>query len=222
VDPDLYSPDSEPAGIPGPLYDLGYLGTFSTDRQPVLDRLMLDAARRWPAGRFIVAGPQYPESVVWPPNVERIVHLAPAGHRRFYTGLRYTLNVTRKDMVRAGFSPSVRLFEAAACGTPIVSDTWPGIECFFTPGREILLSRDTGETLAYLREIGEGERRDIGMRARDRVLHAHTAAHRAIELEGYLRECGRSIPGRFERPSKDGRAAFTSQDAAPPLETRLS
>jgi spore maturation protein CgeB len=179
---------------------------------------MLDAARRWPAGRFIVAGPQYPDTVRWPANVERVVHLAPAEHRRFYTRLRYTLNVTRKDMVRAGFSPSVRLFEAAACGTPIVSDVWPGLERFFTPGVEILLARRTEETLTYLRDLPDADRRQIGLRARDRVLHAHTAAHRAIELEQYVHEAAGSAHAG-ERSS-----AFPVRGAAAPpaMETPLS
>jgi spore maturation protein CgeB len=189
VDPELYYPDAP--GADEPQFDLGYLGTYSADRQPVLERLMLHAAARWPQGRFTVAGPQYPESITWPSNVERAIHLAPAKHRRFYNQLRYALNITRDDMVRAGYSPSVRLFEAAACATPIVSDTWPGLDRFFTPGSEILLSRDVDETLACLRDIDDTERRAIGRRARERVLRAHTAAHRAIELEGYLREAGR-------------------------------
>jgi spore maturation protein CgeB len=185
---------------------------------------MLEAARRWPAGRFIVAGPQYPETLEWPRNVERVVHLPPAEHRRFYTRLRYTLNVTRKDMVRAGFSPSVRLFEAAACGTPIVSDVWPGIEHFFTPGLEILLSRKTRETLAYLRDLPEADRREIGLRARERVLRAHTAAHRATELEEYVREAARPGPALSARHPTGGRAKFTARDAASrsALEPRLS
>ncbi len=185
VDADIYySEDVEPR------CDLGYLGTYSDDRQPVLDRLMLKAASAWPAGRFAVAGPQYPESIAWPPNVERIVHLAPAHHRRFYNSLRYTLNVTRADMVRAGYSPSVRLFEAAACGTPIISDTWKGLDRFFTPAVEILLSRNARETLNYLRNVDEETRRAIGAEGRARVLAAHTSLHRAIELEGYAADAG--------------------------------
>src|SRR5690606_29120136 len=114
VHPDLYSP------APSPITpDLGYLATYSDDRLPPLGDLMLAAARDWPDGRFTVAGPQYPASVRWPRNVERITRLPPAEHRRFYRSQRFTLNVTRRDMVRAGWSPSVRLFEAAACGTPI-------------------------------------------------------------------------------------------------------
>jgi spore maturation protein CgeB len=187
VDPEAYSPDP---GDAQPEWDLGYLGTYSEDRQPVLERLMLTAAAEWPAGRFVVAGPQYPRNIAWPGAVERIEHLPPAEHRRFYTRSRFTLNVTRRDMVRAGYSPSVRLFEAAACGVPIISDTWKGLDRFFTPAAEILLSSGPRQTLQYLRDLPESDRREIGRSARARVLRQHTAAHRAAELEEYVREAG--------------------------------
>ena len=180
VDPELYHPEAVDVR-----WDLGYLGTYSDDRQPPLDRLMLEPARRWREGRFVVAGPQYPHSIVWPENVARIEHLPPAEHRRFYAAQRFTLNVTRADMVRAGYSPSVRLFEAAACGVPIISDVWDGIETIFTPDEEVLLTRSPEDTLTYLRELPEDERRRIGERARERVLREHTAAHRAATLEEY-------------------------------------
>jgi spore maturation protein CgeB len=183
ADPHLYHP--EPVT---PRWELGYMGTYSEDRQGALDALLLGAARRSPAGRFVVAGPQYPDAIRWPANVERIVHLSPAGHRGFYNAQRYTLNLTRSSMIAAGYSPSVRLFEAAACGTPIISDHWQGLDTFFEPGREILLARSAAEVLEYLRELPEEERAEIGSRARERVLSAHTAAHRATELEGYMRE----------------------------------
>ncbi len=167
-------------------WDLGYLGTYSADRQPVLERLMLEPARRWTEGRFVAAGPLYPETIAWPENVRRIDHLAPTGHRDFYNRQRFTLNLTRAEMVRAGYSPSVRLFEAAACATPIISDSWPGLEEFFEPGQEILIARSADEVLATIREMPERERAALGRRARARVLAAHTAAHRAAELEGYV------------------------------------
>ncbi|MBE4748102.1 glycosyltransferase [Corallococcus sp. ZKHCc1 1396] len=182
-DPELYAPRDGDVR-----WDLGYLGTYSDDRQPVLERLMLDAAEAWPEGRFVVAGPRYPEGVSWPPNVERMQHLAPPEHAAFYTAQRFTLNVTRADMVRAGYSPSVRLFEAAACGVPIISDDWEGLGTFFTPGRELFVSHGAEQTLRYLRELSEAERQEVGRRARERVLGGHTAAHRARTLEGYARE----------------------------------
>ena len=180
ADPALYHPDGRP-----PDYDLGYLGTYSDDRQPPLERLGLEPARRWPEGRFVVAGPQYPTSIAWPPNVERTEHVPPERHRAFYNRQRFTLNITRADMVAAGYAPSVRLFEAAACATPIISDAWEGLETFFTPGEEVLISRSPEDTLRYLREMPEEERRAVGERARARVLKEHTAAHRAETLEGY-------------------------------------
>jgi spore maturation protein CgeB len=183
VDADLYFPQETATR-----YDLGYLGTYSDDRQPPLEQLLIEPARQWTDGRFVVAGPQYPPGIQWPPNVERIEHLPPAEHRVFYNAQRWTLNITRADMIRAGWSPSVRLFEAAACGTPLVSDWWQGLDEFFRPGAEICIARSPEEALRIVRETPEEERHAIGQRARNRVLNAHTAAYRADELEGYARE----------------------------------
>ncbi|MDB5901352.1 MAG: hypothetical protein JWM26_230 [Betaproteobacteria bacterium] len=182
-DPELYYPETQPLA-----WDLGYMGTYSDDRQPTLNALLVEAARAWSAGRFCVAGPQYPGDIAWPPNVEYTAHLPPAEHRAFYNRQRYTLNVTRADMIAAGWSPSVRLFEAAACATPIISDRWSGIESVFAPDREIFLASEAAHVLHVLREVGEDERRAIGERARTRVLAEHTAAHRAEQLESYALE----------------------------------
>lgn len=183
VDPDDYYP--EPCEL---RYDLGYMGTYSDDRQPRLERRLSDAARLWPEGRFIIAGPGYPDDVSRPPNVEFVDHLPPSQHRQFYNSQRFTLNITRVDMVRVGYAPSVRLFEAAACGTPIISDYWQGIETILEPDREILISHSGEDTLRYLREMPDDERRAIGSRARERVLSSHTAACRAKELEDFMAE----------------------------------
>ena len=137
---------------------------------------------------MVVAGPQYPKSIRWPPNVERIEHLSPREHRGFYNAQRFTLNITRADMIGAGYSPSVRLFEAAACATPLISDYWEGLDTFFKIGEEILVAFSADEVLAQVREMPEDQRRGLGARARARALQAHTAAHRAEELEGYLFE----------------------------------
>ena len=182
VDPALYHPEP---GVDVDV-DLGYMGTYSDDRQPVLDRLLVEPARRWTEGRFVVAGPQYPESIAWPANVARVTHLAPREHRAFYTRQRFTLNVTRADMVAAGWSPSVRLFEAAACGTPIVSDRWAGIEEVLRPGEEIVIADGADDVLRAVRGMPDDERRALGAAARARVLGAHTAAHRAAEFEQHV------------------------------------
>jgi spore maturation protein CgeB len=182
VDPLAYRPlDAEPD------LDLGYLGTYSVDRQPVVEGLLLEPARRAPGRRFAVAGPQYPCEIQWPPNVERVEHLPPAAHSGFYGRQRFTLNVTRADMVAAGWSPSVRLFEAAACGVPVISDAWEGLDEFFEPGRELLVAHNADAVLAYL-ELPDHERDRIGSRARARVLREHTSEHRAEELERHVAE----------------------------------
>jgi spore maturation protein CgeB len=186
-DPDLYYPEFKEIK-----WDLGYLGTYSDDRQPPLEKLMLNAAREWKGGRFVVAGPQYPASVQWPENTQHIPHLPPVEHGNFYNSQRFTLNITRADMIKAGYSPSVRLFEAAACGTPIISDYWDGLDTLFEPGSEILISYSAADTLKYLREICNSERKSIGQRARKKVMSLHTAAHRAQELEAYAQELGKS------------------------------
>ncbi len=183
VDPNLYGVESREKR-----WDLGYMGTYSEDRQPAVDELLLQPAHNWEDGKFVVAGPQYPKWIRWPNNVRRFTHLSPAKHRSFYNAQKFTLNVTRADMVEAGYSPSVRLFEAAACGTPIISDWWEGLDSFFTPGREILIAHSSKDTLHYLLDMTDTERASMGARARARVLARHTARHRALELESYALE----------------------------------
>lgn len=183
VDPELYVPEEREWK-----WHLGYMGTYSEDRQPALDRLLIEPARRWSKGRFAVAGPLYPQRIRWPANVDRVTHLPPAEHRDFYNSQKFTLNITRRDMVEAGYSPSVRLFEAAACATPIITDYWEGLDRFFDAGSEILVARSAEESLRFIREISDEESAVIGRRARERVLGNHTAAHRARELETYAFE----------------------------------
>jgi len=168
-------------------WDLSYLGTYSPDRQLALERLLLGPAVRAPQLRFAVAGPQYPDTIDWPENVERLEHISPGSHPAFYAASRFTLNITRADMIRAGWSPSVRLFEAAACGTPVISDRWDGLTSLFAPGEEILLADDADMVLDALLNLPENARRDLATAARTRVLAEHTASHRAAELDAYLR-----------------------------------
>lgn len=180
VDPERHHPLPPSADF---ACDLSYMGTYAADRQPKIEELLCAPARRLPASRFIVAGPQYPESLAWPSNVRRIMHLDPRHHAALYCSSRLTLNVTRRDMVMAGYSPSVRLFEAAACGATIVSDNWPGLETFFTSGREILLPGGSDDVVRYISGYEEGELRAIGRAARERVLSCHTNEQRAREFE---------------------------------------
>jgi spore maturation protein CgeB len=180
VDPSLYYPEAKPTR-----WDIAYLGTYASDRQPALDKLLLSVARQNRTRKFAVAGPQYPEAIVWPANVERIDHLPASEHRFFYNSQRFTLNLTRRDMVRAGYSPSVRLFEAAACGVPILTDQWAGLDTFFSPYLEILPVLSSQDVTSYLRMSSE-RRCEIGLNARRRTLRFHTAAVRAAEFEAHV------------------------------------
>jgi spore maturation protein CgeB len=182
-DPNTYFPET--AKI---VWDLGYLGTYSHDRQPPLNKLMLQAAKILNNHKFIVAGPQYPEAINWPINLQRVDHVPPHEHRKFYNSQRFTMNITRADMIKWGYSPSVRLFEAAACATPIISDNWEGLDTFFEPGIDILIAETKEDTIYYLKNITEEERKRIGQNGRRKVLQLHTAAHRAQELLNYAAE----------------------------------
>jgi spore maturation protein CgeB len=170
-------------GGPGPSDGgLSYLGTYARDRQDALVRLLVEPARRLPGERFMIAGAQYPDDFPWMPNIFFVRHLPPAQHAAFYASARLTLNITRAPMVAAGYCPSGRLFEAAACGAPILTDRWPGLDDFFEPGREILVADTSDEALDALRQPPAALAR-IAAHARERVLAQHTADHRAGELE---------------------------------------
>lgn len=200
VDPELYYPEDCRRR-----YTLGYLGTYSADRQPGLQALMLDTAAALPTARFCVAGAQYPDHLQWPDNVEHREHIAPQQHRRFYNSQQFTLNITRNDMIKAGYSPSVRLFEAGACAVPVISDNWEGLEQFFGIGEDILVASNSAEVRAYL-EMDEKSRLDIGHNMRRKVMAAHTSDHRARELENYWREVVLPAPPPPLRENPAGRS----------------
>jgi spore maturation protein CgeB len=169
------------------------MGTYAPDRQSKLEELLCIPARQLPKRQFIVAGPQYPASLRWPTNVKRLVHLEPKFHPPFYCSSRMTLNLTRADMVQAGYSPSVRLFEAAGCGTTILSDSWPGLSTFFEPGTEILLPSTWEDVVRYVDETDDAEIRKIGRAAQERVMSEHTSERRAREFEEYVTRVGTEL-----------------------------
>ena len=183
VDRTLYRPmDMQPR------WDLGYLGTFSPDRQPALEALLLEPARRMPDFRFIVAGAEFPDNIDWPDNVTHVEHIAPADHAAFYNRQRFTLNITRQAMKTLGHSPSVRLFEAGACGTPILSDRWNGLEEILPEGEAVLMVDGPDDVVSAL-ALPEAERRRLAKGAHRAVLSHHTGEARARELAQLLQDC---------------------------------
>ena len=179
VDPDVHRPVPP---VEHYVSDLSYLGTYEADRQEALQRLFIDPAGLRADRRFLIGGAQYPESFPWQPNIHFVRHLPPPEHPAFFSSSRITLNITRQAMAEMGWCPSGRLFEAAACGTPILSDTWEGLDSFFEPGREILIGRTTEDAVHAL-DLTDAELQRIAKASRERALEEHTSEHRARELE---------------------------------------
>lgn len=182
VDPDQHHP------VPPQEHyraDLSYLGTYAADRQTALHELFIETARRLPGQRFVMGGAQYPDAFPWTSNIFFVRHLPPSEHPAFFSSSRLTLNVTRQAMAQMGYCPSGRLFEAAACGVPLLSDSWVGLEAFFEPNREILVARATEDAIAAL-QLSDDELARIAAAARERTLDEYTAEHRAAELESLL------------------------------------
>jgi spore maturation protein CgeB len=190
VDPHVHGPV---APVERYRADLSYLGTYAEDRQPTLDRLFVETARRAPRLRFLIGGALYPPDAPWAANIQFVRHVPPPEHPAFYSSSRLTLNVTRRAMAEMGHCPSGRLFEAAACGVPILSDEWDGLERFFRPGTEILTARDTRDAQAAL-SLPDGVLGRVARAARERTLAEHTAARRAADLESALEGRGHAAP----------------------------
>jgi spore maturation protein CgeB len=182
VDPAAYAPRAADSRFAS---DLSYIGTYALDRQPVVEALFIEPARLRPNRKFVLAGAGYPKDFPWTDNIWFVRHLPPHEHPAFYASSRLTVNATRADMAAMGWCPSGRLFEAAACGCPVLSDTWAGLDTFFEPGREILTAGTTEEALAAL-DRSDAELRRIGAAARERTLAEHTSDHRAAELISML------------------------------------
>ncbi|TCZ61319.1 CgeB family protein [Roseicella aquatilis] len=179
VDPEAHHPVPPEARLRA---DLSYLGTYAADRQPALERLLVEPARRLPERRFVIGGALYPADFPWADNIWFVRHMPPPEHPAFFSSSRLTLNITRRAMAAMGWCPSGRLFEAAACGTPILTDTWPGLAEFYAPGKEILAADGTEDAVAAI-GLSDAELRRIAGAARERTLEQHTADQRAATLE---------------------------------------
>jgi spore maturation protein CgeB len=194
VDPHVHRPAGPVARF---VSDFSYLGTYATDRQGALETLFIEPARRRRERRFLIGGAQYPQDFPWTPNIFFVRHVPPAEHPAFFASSRLTLNVTRRAMAEMGWCPSGRLFEAAACGVPILSDWWEGLDAFFEPGRDILVGRTSDDAVAAL-DLSDAELRRVAASARERVLAEHTSARRARDFEAAVEAArsGQRLPAR--------------------------
>ena len=196
--------------------DLSYLGTYAADRQAALERLFIAPARRLPQRTFLIGGAQYPQDFPWTANIRFVRHMPPPEHPAFFSSSRLTLSVTRRAMAENGWCPSGRLFEAAACGTPVVSDWWEGLDAFYTPGREILVARTTEDVLAAL-ELSDAEVARIAQDARERTLAEHTSERRVEELERLVE----AAHGGSDEPRTAGRTSMWGIIPAAGMGTRI-
>jgi spore maturation protein CgeB len=178
VDPDVYRPARPRLGF---RCELSYMGTYAADRQAKLEELFLEPARRRPAWRFVLAGPLYPADWQCPRNVQRLEHVAPGDHPALYSSSRLTLNLTREAMAASGYCPSGRFFEAAACGTPIITDWFTGLDSFFEPGVEVVVAGRAEEVLMALGR-SDVDLMGFARRARERTLEQHTGYQRALSM----------------------------------------
>lgn len=178
VDPDVYVRTE-----PHPRYacSLSFMGTYAPDREQKIRDLFVAPAQRLPEDSFLLAGSIYPRHWGWPENVRRVEHLSPAEHPAFYSSSRATLNITRAAMAASGYCPSGRFFEAAACGAPLLTDEWAGLEKFFDPAEELFVARTTEDVIQCLRMPDEELRRRAA-RARQRTLDEHTGWQRAKQF----------------------------------------
>lgn len=179
VDPERYRPV---APVERFRATLSYLGTYAEDRQKTLTELFLRPAAMLPEEKFIIGGAQYPAEFPWCSNIFFTQHLDPSQHAAFFCSSRATLNVTRRAMAEYGHCPSGRLFEAAACGTPLVSDTWEGMDNFFKAGEEIFIAQDARDVVDAISRTDE-ELQRVAERARQRTLDQNTAECRVRRLE---------------------------------------
>jgi spore maturation protein CgeB len=184
VDPQVHR---RVAAVSNYVCQLSYLGTYAADRQAAVEALLVEPARRRPGLEFLIGGAQYPADFPWTRNIRFVRHMPPSEHPGFFSSSRWTLNVTRRAMAVNGYCPSGRLFEAAACGTPVIGDAWAGLEEFFRPGEEIVVARTTQDVVDAL-ELPDAEVDRIARAAHERVLAQHTSAHRARELEQLLED----------------------------------
>jgi spore maturation protein CgeB len=183
LDPDTHHPVAPQRRFAA---DLSALVNRLPDREARVEEFFFSAVEALADRRFVLAGAGW-EDRVGQTNLSYLGHLPPRDHNAFNCSTLAVLNITRDSMVRNGFSPATRVFEAAGAGACLLSDEWEGIEQFLTPGQEVVVCSTGSEVASALVGLDPELARQIGRRARERVLTEHTYAHRAREVEQVLR-----------------------------------
>jgi spore maturation protein CgeB len=103
--------------------------------------------------------------------------------------------------------PTIRVFEALACGIPLVSAYWDDAEQLFTPGEDYLVARDGAEMRAHLDAVTTDRAlaRELVQHGLHTVLTRHTCAHRVDELLAVARSLGVATEPEAARVAEEGR-----------------
>lgn len=165
--------------------DLAFIGNRMPDREARVEQFFFAAAEQTPECQFLLGGEGWGEKAL-PQNVRWIGHVGTAQHNRINCSARMVLNINRQSMAEIGFSPPTRVFEAAGAAACLITDAWLGVECFFEPGREILVAHDAGEIVEYLRGVSSQLARSMGAAIRERAVRDHTYQLRAKQVDAIL------------------------------------
>lgn len=168
--------------------DLVWVGNWGDgERTRELAEFLLEPARKLRLDGAVY-GVRYPDEAV---KAVRKAGLRYGGwvanHRvpRLFARHRVTVHVPRRPYVESlpGI-PTIRPFEALACGIPLVCSPWDDAEGLFEAGRDHLVARDGGEMRQHLREILHDPElaRSLAEHGLRTIRERHTCAHRVDEL----------------------------------------
>jgi len=117
----------------------------------------------------------------WPAHLQRLELLSEADRVALFSSSRLVLDLPRRAAQAWGYCPSGRLFAAAACGTPVVTTGFEGLERFLEPEAEVLVAGNAAALLEAM-ERSDAELLGLGRRARERTLDEHTGYQRALTM----------------------------------------
>lgn len=182
-----------------PVRDLVWVGNWGDEeRTAELHEYLLGPARRLRLSAR-VHGVRYPEEglrALAEAGVEYAGWLPNYRVPRAFAEARVTLHIPRRPYTRALRGvPTIRPFEALACGIPLVCSPWEDMEHLFTPGKDYLVAHDGRELEDHLTLLlmDEGARRELASHGLRTVRARHTCAHRVEELLAICRELGLAV-----------------------------
>lgn len=166
--------------------DLAFVGHRLPDREKRVEDFFLRAAELAPEFSFLLGGEGWGGKAL-PSNVRWIGHVATNRHNAVNCSARMVLNINRESMASVGFSPPTRVFEAAGAGACLITDSWAGIDTFFTLGSEILVASSAEGIVRWMRALRHEPTQEIGAAMRARALRDHTYELRARQVDAILR-----------------------------------